>query len=195
MQSTPDSKRLTLSRLPDPAKALATCVIITLAFGMFGAMAQIIVHDIVPTFFSDSSSHQSEPSASIDPIEAIEERGDLFADIGITEDQAEESKGYDKEQLVWTLKWTHIHLFGMNMIFILMAGITLLLDVGNRLKTWLIVLPFVGILLDISAMWLKAFVSPVFFWMHVPGGSTFFGIFAFVSLRALWELWLAPHQE
>jgi hypothetical protein len=40
-------------------------------------------------------------------------------------------------------------------------------------RTWLVVLPFIGVLVDILAMWLKAFVSPAFFWLHVPGGGLF----------------------
>jgi hypothetical protein len=78
---------------------------------------------------------------------------------------------------IWTLKWTHIHLFGI------------WLDAVSALRTWLVVLPFIGVLVDILAMWLKAFVSPVFFWLHVPGGGLFAAVFAYVSLRALWEMW------
>ena len=96
------------------------------------------------------------------------------------------------EQFVWTLKWTHIHLFGMGMIFIFMGGITLLLDMGSKVRTWLIVLPFIGVLIDILAVWLKVFISPVFFWLHTPGGGIFGTVFGFVSLRALWEMWFKP---
>ena len=52
------------------------------------------------------------------------------------------------DQFVWTLKWTHIHLFDMGMIFIFMGFISLLLDAGTKIRTWLIVLPFVGVLID-----------------------------------------------
>ena len=90
---------------------------------------------------------------------------------------------------IWTLKWTHIHLFGMSKIFIFVGAITIWLDAVSALRTWLVVLPFIGVLVDILAMWLKAFVSPVFFWLHVPGGGLFAAVFAYVSLRALWEMW------
>lgn len=40
---------------------------------------------------------------------------------------------------------------------------------------WLIALPFAGVVVDIATMWLKAFVSPVFFWLHIPGGGFFYG--------------------
>ena len=40
-----------LSRLPSPAKALATAVILVMGIALLGALGQIIVHDIIPTFF------------------------------------------------------------------------------------------------------------------------------------------------
>ena len=72
--------------------------------------------------------------------------------------------------------------------------VRLLLDAGLRLRTWLIVLPFVGVLIDIAAMWLKGFVSPIFFWLHLPGGGIFGLVFVYVSLRALWEMWIKRPQ-
>jgi hypothetical protein len=55
------------------------------------------------------------------------------------------------------------------MIFILLGAITALLDAGSRVRSWLIALPFVGVFIYILAFWLKAFVSPAFFWLHIPG--------------------------
>jgi hypothetical protein len=77
----------------------------------------------------------------------------------------------------------------MNMIFFFVGGITVFLNYGVRLKTWLIVLPFLGVLVDIAAMWLKGYVSPLFFWLHIPGGGLFGLVFFWVSLRALGEMW------
>ncbi len=192
-------RHLTLATLPTPGKILATCVLATLAIGMLGALGQIIVHDIMPTFFSEApammtETHAEKGSAAEEPAtgpDAGGSRGDLFADL---ETQAPVAKTpfYENEQFVWTLRWSHIHLFGINMIFILLGGITFLLDAGARLRSWLIALPFVGVAVDILAMWLKTFVSPVFFWLHVPGGGLFAMIFAYVSLRALYEMWLLP---
>lgn len=51
----------------------------------------------------------------------------------------------------------------------------------------LIVLPFLGVLVDILAMWLKGFIFPVYFWLHIPGGGLFAIVFGYVSLRALWK--------
>jgi hypothetical protein len=75
------------------------------------------------------------------------------------------------------------------MIFIFVGAITLFLDLSLKARTWIIVLPFIGVLVDIAGIWLKGYISPAFFWLHLPGGGLFGAIFLFVSLRALWEMW------
>lgn len=181
-----------LAHFPLPAKALVTMIILTIAIAMLGALGQIIVHDIIPTFFAEEqmaghSGSEMESVSSPGEREATSGRGDLFASAPLEEKVAEPF--YKKEQFVWTLRWTHIHLFGMNMIFIFMGAITLLLDLPAKTRAWLIVLPFVGVLVDIAAVWLKGYISPAFFWLHVPGGALFGAILVYVSLRTLWEMW------
>jgi hypothetical protein len=178
--------------MPVPAKALVTMIILTMAFAMLGAFGQIIVHDIIPTFFAEEqmvSHHAGDMESVTSPGkgEATSGHGDLFASAPLEEKVSEPF--YKTEQFVWTLRWTHIHLFGMNMIFIFMAAITLFLDLTAKTRTWLIVLPFVGVLVDIAAVWLKGYISPAFFWLHVPGGALFGTIFVFVAFRALKEMW------
>jgi hypothetical protein len=118
-------------------------------------------------------------------------RGDLFAELS-TEEPENHKPFYMDEQFVWTLRWTHIHLFGINMIFILLSVVTALLDTSSKLRSLLIALPFIGVLIDVLAMWLKGLVSPAFFWLHIPGGGMFAVIFGYVSLRALREMWIKP---
>lgn len=181
-----------LAEFPLPAKALVTLIILTMAFAMVGASGQIIVHDIIPTFFSEEqmaehSAGEIESPPLPEASNGASGRGDLFA-METPEEKAPKPF-YKEEQFVWTLRWTHIHLFGMNMIFIFLGAITLFLDLSGRTRAWLIVLPFVGVLVDIAGVWLKGYISPAFFWLHVPGGVLFGVIFIFVSLRALWEMW------
>jgi len=181
-----------LALLPIPAKALVTMIILTMAVALVGALGQIVVHDIIPTFFAEegvAAKSAGEVVASPQPEtgEGSIGRGDLF------DMEPSETKGakpfYEKEQFVWTLRWSHIHLFGMSMIFIFVGAITVFLDLSIRARTWLIVLPFLGVFIDISGVWLKGYISPSFFWLHLPGGMLFGTIFLFVSLRALWEMW------
>jgi hypothetical protein len=187
----------TLAAFPLPAKALVSVVILTMAFAMTGALGQIVVHDIIPTFFSDQpsddqSSHTMEDKrrpGEVRETETAAGRGDLFSDAPAQKKSLESEPFYKAEQFVWTLKWTHIHLFGMNMIFIFMGVITIFLNISIQARTWLVVLPFIGVLIDIATMWLKGYVSPAFFWLHIPGGGLFGIAFAIVSTRACWEMW------
>ena len=180
-----------LKTFPIPAKALVSAVILTMALAMAGAIGQIIVHDIIPTFFS-SSQMEHRGSKSMQEMEQTaadaEGRGDLFAEE-LTEMETDKPSILHSEQFVWILKWTHIHFFGMNMIFIIMGAITLFLDLGIRTRSWLVVLPFVGVFIDIAAMWLKIYISPVFFWLHIPGGGLFGVVFFIVTIRAILEMW------
>ncbi len=181
-----------LAHFPLPAKALVTMIILTMAIAMLGALGQIIVHDIIPTFFAEEQmvGHSAGEMESVTPPRAGETssgHGDLFASPPLDEKVAEPF--YKTEQFVWTLRWTHIHLFGMSMIFIFVGAITLFLDLSLKARAWLIVLPFLGVLVDIAGVWLKGYISPAFFWLHVPGGALFVAIFVYVSLRALWEMW------
>jgi len=181
-----------LVEFPLPAKALVTMIILTMAIALVGALGQILVHDIIPTFFSGevvTSTSVGEVKSPPQQVtsEGTATRGDLFGMETVEKKVAKPF--YKEEQFVWSLRWTHIHLFGMGIIFIFVGAITLFLDLSIKARTWLIVLPFAGVLVDISGVWLKGYISPAFFWLHIPGGVLFGAIFLFVSFRALWEMW------
>lgn len=187
----------TLKGLPLPAKVLATAIIFSMSVAMLGALAQIYVHDILPTFYENSAEHEHGAgqmhglhSSEIEPpATGAAARGDLFEGEAPAPEPTPFQNHIKDEQFIWALKWTHIHLFGMSMIFIFMGAITLFLDLSSRARTWLIILPFIGVLIDIASVWLKIYVSPHFFWLHIPGGGTFGLIFVFVSARAVYEAW------
>ena len=80
----------------------------------------------------------------------------------------------------------------MNAIFILMGILVLFLDVSQRIRIWLIVLPFIGIIINLASVWLKLFVHPVFFWMHIPGGVLFGAVFVVDAVLMLWQMWMNP---
>lgn len=181
-----------LAQMPTSAKMLVTVAIVALSLGLAGALGQIVVHDIIPTFFSDQPAEHAAPhQTAADEKSGGGDRGDLFGDLAPGEQGAGTviPLGPPPEQFVWLLKWSHIHLFGMAMIFLFVGGITIFLDWDDRVKTWLVVLPFIGIWVDIGAMWLKAYVSPHFFWLHLPGGGLFGAVFGLVALRAMLEMW------
>jgi len=102
------------------------------------------------------------------------------------------SRGLPFDFFNYHLKFTHIHIFGMSAIFILMGILVLFLDVSQRIRIWLIVLPFIGIVIDLASVWLKLFVDPVFFWLDIPGGALFGTVFVVDSVLMLWQMWMNP---
>jgi hypothetical protein len=183
----------TLAELPVPVKVLLSMILLTLALAMVGALGQIIVHDIIPIFFAgeemppmpSTTGQRQVPEVPASPSS----RGDLFATDAVPAAEPAHQPLYQEEQFVWLLKWTHIHLFGMSTIFIFLGVVTVFLNMSARARGWIVALPFAGAAMDIAAMWLKVYVSPAFFWLHVPGGGLFTIIFIFVFLRAMQEMW------
>ena len=82
-------------------------------------------------------------------------------------------------------------IFGMSGIFIVMGLLAAFLDKSARLRCWLIALPFAGILIDLLGVWLKLFLHPAFFWLHIPGGLMFSGIFVIESSLMVKEMWFS----
>jgi hypothetical protein len=112
-----------LREWPLPGRALVTMIVLMMSIGMGGALGQIIVHDIVPTFFVKEAQTAQETSQV---EEAPATRGDLFAES--TEFEKKAAPFHETDEFIFALKFTHIHLFGMSGIFILMGTIVLFLE-------------------------------------------------------------------
>ncbi len=86
---------------------------------------------------------------------------------------------------------SHIHLFGISIIFLLTGAIFALSSVAVWLRVLLVVIPYLAILADIGSWWLTK-VEPVFGAVVVIGGA-FMGLaLAGQILISLWEMWLRP---
>ena len=170
-----------------PIKILVTLMVVMISLGMLFALGQIVVHDIIPTL-GKGMEHTESRSGGNDGHN--ESRGDLFASA---EPVSEKKPFYKIDEFVFALKFTHIHIFSMGAIFILMGAIVVFLDLGVKTKVWLIILPFVGVGIDLASVWLKLFVHPVFFWLHIPGGVLFGMVFAIDTMVAFWQMWAAEN--
>jgi len=171
---------------PLTGKVWVTMIIVMMSLGLMVAIGQIIVHDIIPTF-QDSGKHLSMNHG--ESKKHSDMRGDLFSD---TPAEKKVTPFYQTDEFIFALKFTHIHIFGMSAIFILMGVLVLFLDVSQKIRIWLIVLPFIGIIIDLASVWLKLFVHPVFFWLHIPGGALFGIVFAVDAVLILWQMWGSP---
>ena len=84
---------------------------------------------------------------------------------------------------------SHIHLFGISIIFLLTGTIFALSGVPSWLRITLIVLPYLAIVADIGSWWLTKLV-PVFAYVVIIGGALMGAALAGQILISLWDMWL-----
>lgn len=84
---------------------------------------------------------------------------------------------------------SHVHLFGIGIIFLLTGTIFGLSSVPLTVRVLVLVVPFVAIWLDIVSWWLTRLV-PGFAYVVVVGGALMGAALAVQILGSLWALWL-----
>lgn len=90
-------------------------------------------------------------------------------------------------------KVSHIHLFGISIIFLLTGAIFALSGTPVWLRVCLVVLPYLTILADIGSWWFTKYLDPAFFAYVVIAGGACMGLALGAQiLIALWEMWMAP---
>lgn len=177
-----------ISHWPMQAKLLASAVFFMIALGLFFAMIQVIVHDVLPTVQTllNQSTNDSHNDVKMSTKE-LDEIGDLFSGPDVSEAKV---PFYKSNDFIFALKFTHIHIFGMSLLFMITGFFVIFFNINPKLRNALIILPFIGILFDLLAVWLKAFVSPYFFLLHIPGGSLFAIVFAIdfgIAYKQMWR--------
>jgi hypothetical protein len=88
------------------------------------------------------------------------------------------------------IQTSHTHLFGQTLIAGLLGLIVLFSSLGERSKSVVVALPFVGTLIDIGGMWLTRFVWPPLSLLVILGGSLFALGYVLITVVSLYELWL-----
>jgi len=86
------------------------------------------------------------------------------------------------------LEVSHFHLFAMGMLLLVLTHLMLFVPIGNRLKAWLIVLPFFAAVLDEGSGWLVRFVHPSFAWAKIAGFLLLQGSLATLIVVSLWAV-------
>ncbi|MGO9771188.1 MAG: hypothetical protein ACLPSW_16895 [Roseiarcus sp.] len=90
---------------------------------------------------------------------------------------------------------SHIHLFGISIIFLLTGAIFAFSETAIWLRVTLVVVPYLTILADIGSWWLTKYVDPAVFAYVVVGGGACMGLaLAAQILIGLWEMWIASHK-
>ncbi|MCX4190310.1 elongation factor-1 alpha [Methylophaga sp. OBS3] len=87
---------------------------------------------------------------------------------------------------------SHIHLFGIAFIFMFVGLIfSLASGVPKALKVIVISMPYIFLLIDISAWWLTK-LNPNFAWFVLIGGGAMAMSFAFMWIVSMYEMWVLP---
>jgi len=93
------------------------------------------------------------------------------------------------EPILTLVKVSHIHLFGMSLIFYLLGRIFILTEMPVWLKRTIVVIPFAAILVDIGSWWFTKFTSPFFAYTVMLGGALFSLSFAVQTLVSFYQMW------
>ena len=92
------------------------------------------------------------------------------------------------ESLSQLARISHIHLFGIGIIFLLTGAIFAQSGVSEKLRLMIIILPYITIWADIGSWWITKY-QPVFAYVVLIGGG-FMGLaLALQILISLWEMW------
>src|SRR2546428_12043937 len=143
-----------LSRLPVSAKIFCTLYLLGIGCGAIAAFAQAATA-IGPTPADVRSSFGREmPMTSPPPAGGHGQHQSAEKEISVS-DISSAAKVWVRTPLL--IQPSHTHLFGQTLIAGLLGLIFLFSSLGERLKSVILALPFVGTLADIGGMW----VSPV----------------------------------
>lgn len=92
---------------------------------------------------------------------------------------------------------SHIHLFGISFIFMFVGLIfSLASGVPRKLKAFVVVMPYLFLIIDIAAWWLTK-LHPGFAWFVIIGGGAMALSFGFMWLVSIYEMWIMPriHED
>jgi hypothetical protein len=90
---------------------------------------------------------------------------------------------------------SHIHLFGISIIFLLTGAIFALSETPIWLRVSLVVIPYLTILMDIGSWWFTKYLDPAFAYVVIAGGACMGLALAAQILIALWEMWIEPLKK
>lgn len=124
-----------------------------------------------------------------------------FQKMGLTPDSVTAYYLGDEERFLpprsyqGMLEIAHFHLFAMGMLILVMTHLALFTPLANRVKAWLIALPFAAALLGEGAGWLVRFVHPAFAWVKIGGFLLLQGSLAALILLSLWAVFRGSSES
>jgi hypothetical protein len=197
---------------------LMAIVQIQLTHGLADGKYGLSIDDIVYSYYGNRSNSllENKLHGSMKPMATDDERAKIISWVhaGATED-AYENEGvrqiFDAKCIICHFKQvkeravvdtgasiaslarvSHIHLFGIAFIFMFVGLIfSLASGVPKPLKVTVISMPYIFLLIDISAWWLTK-LNPNFAWFVIIGGGAMALSFAFMWVVSMYEMWILP---
>ena len=87
---------------------------------------------------------------------------------------------------------SHVHLFGISIIFLLTGAIFSLSQTPIWFRVSVLLVPYLAIIIDIGSWWATKYYSAVFAYTVIIGGGLMGLAMACQILVSLWEMWIAP---
>ena len=172
---------ISLTRLPLSAKVLCTLILLGIGLGNAAAFLQAATAVGLSPGDVQASLAPEMPMTHLGHGDASAEREIRLEDV------AAAAKVWIRTPLL--IQTSHTHLFGQTLIAGLLGLVVLFASVRERVKVFIVALPFAGTILDIGGMWLTRFVWPPFAALVIAGGSLFalgYVLNAGVSLYDMW---------
>jgi hypothetical protein len=85
---------------------------------------------------------------------------------------------------------SHIHLFGISIIFLLTGAIFSLSATPTWFRVSVVVIPYLAIIMDIGSWWATKYFNPVFAYVVLMGGALMGIAMACQILVSLWDMWI-----
>jgi hypothetical protein len=104
---------------------------------------------------------------------------------------AQVDTGYSLLQLA---RVSHVHLFGISIIFLLTGAIFALSEVSWKWRLPIVALPYLAVWADIGSWWITKY-DPVFAYVVVAGGTLMGVALAVQIFYSLWAMWFAGRDR
>jgi hypothetical protein len=108
------------------------------------------------------------------------------------EDVEKVAKTDTGSSLLQLARVSHIHLFGISIIFLLTGAIFSLSETPAWFRVIIVVIPYLAILMDIGSWWATKYFDPVFAYVVLMGGAFMGAAMACQILVSLWDMWVGP---
>ncbi len=96
------------------------------------------------------------------------------------------------EDIIQLARVSHIHLFGISLIFIATGTIFAFSETPIWFRAVIVTIPYLTIIIDIGSWWLTKYLSPTFAWTVLGGGAAMGVALAVQIFVPLWEMLFDP---